>query len=97
MALERMNPGELAPPSGPFVNAVRAGKLLFISGQVAYGADGQIVGAGDPEAQAVQVMENLGANLRAAGARARGRRPCPRVPSGRSSEARALPRRGPAT
>jgi len=68
MALERMNPSELAPPSGPFVNAVRAGKLLFISGQVAYGPDGEIVGVGDPEAQAVQVMENLGANLRAAGA-----------------------------
>jgi 2-iminobutanoate/2-iminopropanoate deaminase len=68
MALERMNPGELAPPSGPFVNAVRAGKLLFISGQVAYGPDGEIVGVGDPEAQAVQVMENVGASLRAAGA-----------------------------
>jgi 2-iminobutanoate/2-iminopropanoate deaminase len=68
MTLERMNPRELAQPSGPFVNAVRAGKLLFISGQVAYGPDGEIVGVGDPEAQAVQVMKNLGANLRAAGA-----------------------------
>ena len=68
MALERINPGELARPSGPFVNAVRAGKLLFVSGQVAYGPDGEIVGVGDPEAQAAQVMENLGANLRAAGA-----------------------------
>jgi 2-iminobutanoate/2-iminopropanoate deaminase len=67
MALERMNPSGLARPSGPFVNAVRVGKLLFISGQVAYGADGEIVGVGDPEAQAVQVLENLGANLRAAG------------------------------
>ena len=68
MALERMNPSELAAPSGPFVNTVRAGKLLFISGQVAYGPDGEIVGVGDPEAQAVQVMENVGASLRAAGA-----------------------------
>jgi 2-iminobutanoate/2-iminopropanoate deaminase len=68
MALERITPDGVAAPSGPFVNAVRAGKLLFISGQVAYGADGQIVGVGDPEAQAVQVMENLGANLQAAGA-----------------------------
>jgi 2-iminobutanoate/2-iminopropanoate deaminase len=68
MALERITPDGVAQPIGPFVNAVRAGKLLFISGQVAYGADGQIVGVGDPEAQAVQVMENLGANLRAAGA-----------------------------
>lgn len=68
MALERMNPAGVATPSGPYVNAVRAGNLLFVSGQVAYGPDGQIVGPGDPEAQAVQVLENIGAILRAAGA-----------------------------
>ena len=68
MALERMNPSGVAEPGGPYVNAVRSGNLLFISGQVAFGPDGQIVGPGDAEAQAVQIMENLGAILRAAGA-----------------------------
>ena len=69
MALERLNPKDAATPSGPYVNAVRAGSLVFVSGQVAYGSDGQIVGVGDVEAQAVQVMENVGTCLREAGAR----------------------------
>ena len=69
MALERLNPREAATPSGPYVNAVRAGKLVFVSGQVAYGPDGRIVGVSDVEAQAVRVMENVGACLREAGAR----------------------------
>lgn len=68
MALERMNPGGVAQPTGPFVNVVRAGTLVFVSGHVAVGSDGQVVGVDDPEAQAVQVLESLGASLRATGA-----------------------------
>lgn len=68
MALERMNPSGVAQPSGPFVNVVRAGTLVFVSGHVAVGSEGQVVGVDDPEAQAVQVLESLGASLRAAGA-----------------------------
>ena len=68
MALERINPDELGKPIGPYANAVRAGNLLFISGQVAFGSDGQVVGKDDPEAQMVRIMENIGACLRAAGA-----------------------------
>lgn len=68
MALERLNPRGVAQPSGPYVHAVRADKLVFISGQIATGPDGRIVGKGDAEAQAVQTLENLGASLRAVGA-----------------------------
>jgi 2-iminobutanoate/2-iminopropanoate deaminase len=68
MALERINPDDLGKPIGPYVNSVRAGRMLFISGMVAFGPDGQVVGKGDPEAQMVQVMENVAANLRAVGA-----------------------------
>lgn len=39
--------------------AVRVDDLVFISGQVARNAAGDTVGAGDFEAQAVQVFENL--------------------------------------
>ena len=39
--------------------AVRAGDLVFMSGQVARNAQGETVGVGDFEAQAVQVHENL--------------------------------------
>jgi len=40
MSLERLNPRELAQPTGPYVHAVKAGKLIFISGQIATGPGG---------------------------------------------------------
>ena len=51
---------------GPYSQAVRAGQLVFLSGQVALDpATGQLV-AGDVVAQTEQVMKNLGAVLAAA-------------------------------
>jgi enamine deaminase RidA (YjgF/YER057c/UK114 family) len=44
------------------------GRLVAISGQVAFDASGQVIGAGDPSAQARQVFENLRRCLAAAGA-----------------------------
>jgi len=61
------NAEAVSTPPG-FSHAVRAGGLLFVSGQVAFDADGNVVGAGDMEAQARQVFRNLGAVLAAAGA-----------------------------
>jgi 2-iminobutanoate/2-iminopropanoate deaminase len=53
---------------GPYSPAIRAGNLLFISGQVPIDpATGAIVGA-DITAQTDQVMRNLAALLKAAGA-----------------------------
>lgn len=43
------------------------GRLLFIAGQTAADREGNVVGKGDPEKQAEQVFENLGAVLAAAG------------------------------
>ena len=52
---------------GPYSQAVRAGQLLFLSGQVALDpATGQMVGGGVTE-QTRRVFENLGAVLTAAG------------------------------
>ena len=53
----------------PFLisQAVRAGNLLFLSGQAAVAPSGEIVGAGDFDRQAEQVFENLEAVLRAGG------------------------------
>jgi 2-iminobutanoate/2-iminopropanoate deaminase len=52
---------------GPYSQAIRAGQLLFLSGQVPLDpATGQIV-EGDIGAQTRRVMENLGAVLKAAG------------------------------
>ena len=45
----------------------RAGDFIFVSGQAALDLEGNIVGEGDFEAQAVQAFENLRAVLMAAG------------------------------
>ena len=45
-----------------------AGDLLFISGQVAWDADGAVVGRGDPVRQAEQVFANIATILAAHGA-----------------------------
>jgi 2-iminobutanoate/2-iminopropanoate deaminase len=53
---------------GPYSQAVRAGSLLFVSGQIPLDpATGEMV-QGDIEAQTRRVFENLGAILEAAGA-----------------------------
>ena len=52
---------------GPYSQAVRAGQLLFVSGQVPLDpATGQIV-SGDIGAQTRRVFDNLGAVLKAGG------------------------------
>lgn len=44
------------------------GKLIHVSGQVSWDADGRVVGAGDMRAQSEQVFKNVTDVLRAAGA-----------------------------
>lgn len=50
------------------VVAVRGGRTIYVSGQLARDGDGNIVGAGDMAAQIEQVGRNLAACLAAAGA-----------------------------
>jgi 2-iminobutanoate/2-iminopropanoate deaminase len=53
---------------GPYSQAIRAGSLLFVSGQVPIDpATGQMI-AGDIEAQTHRVLQNISAILTAAGA-----------------------------
>src|ERR1700742_2869076 len=47
---------------------IGSGRLVALSGQVALDEQGQVVGAGDPAAQARQVFENLRRCMAAAGA-----------------------------
>ena len=58
----------LAPPFSHYTDAVRIGKLLFVSGCIAVDADGNLVGGDDIVAQTRQVFANLAAILDAAGA-----------------------------
>jgi 2-iminobutanoate/2-iminopropanoate deaminase len=56
-----------AKPVGPYSPALRAGQLLFVSGQVPIDpASGQMV-TGDIAAETRRVLENIGALLSAAG------------------------------
>src|SRR5438067_2196943 len=67
MALQRIMSSQAAPPGGPYVHAVRAGNLVFTSGQVARDQGGAIVGDGAVEAQTARTMENVRAVLAEAG------------------------------
>ena len=58
-----------AKPVANYKMATRleSGRLLYISGQVAWDASGSLVGKGDVRAQARQAFENLRGVLQAAG------------------------------
>ncbi|MEV6283069.1 RidA family protein [Kribbella sp. NPDC051770] len=61
-------PDGVAPGNGYSHVVTGPGRWVAISGQVALDADGEVVGVGDPAAQARQVFANLKACLEAAGA-----------------------------
>ncbi len=60
-------PDGLPAPNGYSQAVEFDGKLVSIAGQVAYDADGRVVGAGDAEVQTRQVFANLRIALAAAG------------------------------
>jgi len=69
MTLELINPEELpTPASYTQVVAATGSRLVFVAGQVADDAEGNLVGPGDLVAQARQAFANVGRSLAAAGA-----------------------------
>jgi enamine deaminase RidA (YjgF/YER057c/UK114 family) len=70
MTLELINPEELpTPASYTHVIAATGSRLVFVAGQVADDAQGNLVGHSDLAAQARQAFANVGRCLAAAGAR----------------------------
>ncbi len=68
--LEAIETAQAPAPVGPYNQAVRAGNLLFCSGQIALDpTSGSLVGAGDVALETRQVLANLLAVLDAAGAK----------------------------
>ncbi len=53
-------------PIGPYNQAVLAGNTLYVSGQIALDAEGNLV-EGDIQTETDQVMKNIGEILKAAG------------------------------
>ena len=70
MPNETITAAGAAPPTGPFSPAVMATgtRVLSISGQIADGPSGEIVGGDDAGEQARQALRNIDALLVAAGA-----------------------------
>jgi 2-iminobutanoate/2-iminopropanoate deaminase len=64
--LQRTNPPGLSTPQ-TYSHVVKAGKLLFVAGQVGYDANGKLVGPGMAE-QYEQLLKNLKAVLASQGA-----------------------------
>lgn len=71
MDKQYVNPSELGAVPRFYSHAVTIAapaKLVYVSGQVSWGPDGQVVGKGDMRAQCEQVFKNVTAVLRASGA-----------------------------
>ena len=63
-----VNPATLVRPNG-YTHVVVApdGRTVYVAGQVAFDSTGQLIGAGDFQAQADRVYQNLGRALAAVG------------------------------
>jgi enamine deaminase RidA (YjgF/YER057c/UK114 family) len=61
-----VNPETMAQPRG-YTHVVKVGNTAYIAGQVSIGRDGNVVGKGDPEAQARQIWHNLEAAVKSVG------------------------------
>jgi 2-iminobutanoate/2-iminopropanoate deaminase len=68
MVRKTIDPGWTWDDGLPLAQAKQLGNTIYVSGQVAYNAEGRLVGEGDIKAQTRQVFDNIRVVLAAAGA-----------------------------
>ena len=69
MSVQLINPPGLVEPQGyTHVGVATGSRMVFLSGQVAQDAEGNVVGKGDLAAQTEQALRNVGLALAGAGA-----------------------------
>jgi len=68
MERKRIATGTKWEPIVGYSRAIRVGDVIHVSGTTATDASGAIVAKGDPYGQTVQILKNIEAALRAAGA-----------------------------